>query len=184
MSSSGGMGAMLAMTLGLLPAPLLVAGEILPAVPVETQAQPSSTTATYGDWLVRCNLQPDGSELCETQQGMRVADRQGLLAQIVFGRVRAGDPLRLVVQLPLGIWLPAGATLYLDASSKQGLSAPFTICTQACIANMIVPADVLADLQAAAGPGRLEFVDGAQRRVALPVSFKGLKAALEASASR
>lgn len=150
--------------------------------PAGASEAPSSTTATYGDWLVRCTAQPSVPDgLCEVVQGIRVTDRQGLLAQIVFGRVNADDPLRLVVQLPLGIWLPGGATLFLEAEGGAGLQAPFTICANACLANIALPPALLGQLQAAPGPGRIEFVDGAQRRVVLPLSFKGLRAALAAS---
>ncbi|HEX2525019.1 MAG TPA: invasion associated locus B family protein [Geminicoccus sp.] len=147
--------------------------------------QPSVTTATYGDWLVRCLPKAGGApgeRFCEVTQGIQLADRQGLIARLVLGRLEKDGPLRLVVQLPLGTWLPSGATLFLDAETKAGLAAPFTICLQDCLANVVVPDDLVDDLKTAPGPGRLEYVNGARKLVALPVSFKGLKAALEADA--
>ena len=148
--------------------------------------EPSVTTATYGDWLLRCTPKPNseaGDRICEVSQGIQLENR-GLIAQVVFGRVAKDDPLRMVVQLPLGTWLPPGAELFLDDKGERGLPAPFTICLQSCFANVEVPVDFQADLEKASGQGRLAYVDNTRKQIVLPVSFQGLKAALDADKAR
>lgn len=155
-----------------------------PATPAADPNAPQATTATYGDWVVRCAIPPNQTaRVCEAGTGVQVQGQQGLLAQIVIGRLNKDKPTRLVIQLPAGVFLPPGATLYLDEKDKSGLATVFATCTQACFADAELKPDQLAALKAAKGPGRLEFVDGARKRIAVPISFNGLPAATEAALS-
>lgn len=153
------------------------------AAPADPNA-PQATTATYGDWVVRCAIPPNQTvRVCEAGTGVQVQGQQGLLAQIVIGRLNKDQPTRLVIQLPNGVFLPPGATLFLDEKDKSGLATVFATCTQACFADTELKPDQLAALKAAKGPGRLEFVDGARKRIAVPISFNGLPAATDAALS-
>lgn len=155
-----------------------------PAAPAADPNAPQATTATYGDWVVRCAIPPNQTaRVCEAGTGVQVQGQQGLLAQIVIGRLNKDQPTRLVIQLPAGVFLPPGATLYLDEKDKSGMATVFATCTQACFADAELKPDQLAALKAAKGPGRLEFVDGARKRIAVPISFNGLPAATEAALS-
>lgn len=155
-----------------------------PAAPAADPNAPQATTATYGDWVVRCAIPPNQTaRVCEAGTGVQVQGQQGLLAQIVIGRLNKDQPTRLVIQLPNGVFLPPGATLYLDEKDKSGMATVFATCTQACFADAELKPDQLAALKAAKGPGRLEFVDGARKRIAVPISFNGLPAATEAALS-
>lgn len=153
---------------------------------------PTATTATYGDWVVRCAVPPgktDAEKVCETAEGIQVQGREGLLAQVVFGRLSKDAPWRLIIQLPNGVFIPEGATFFLTADAKQdddsnaGIKATFKRCTEACFADVELTADQMADLKAAKGPGRIEFVDGNRQRIAIPISFAGLPGALDAAAN-
>jgi invasion protein IalB len=161
---------------------LVMAADVPGAAPAP--AEPSSTTATYGDWTVRCTQQQGGTgapaRSCEVVQGIQTANSRGLLAQLALGRVRADDPLHLVVQLPLGVWLPNGVTFYPDPQGGSGITAPFTICSQGCLANVALTPAMQGRLADAPGPGRIEFVDGARKTVVLPMSLNGLSSALQA----
>lgn len=143
--------------------------------------KPAATTATYGDWVVRCSSPPQGEKVCEAATGiqMKVQGQMRLLAQIVVGRAGKNQPVRLVVQLPNGVFLPPGATLFLDEQAKSGIQAVYSVCTRGCFADSALAPEQLASLKSAKGPGRLEFVEGNRKRVAAPISFLGLNAALE-----
>lgn len=145
---------------------------------------PQATTATYGDWMVRCSAVPGQSgtaKVCEAALGLQAKGQEGLIAQVVIGRVAKDQPARLIVQLPNGVFLPAGATLYLDDKATTGIDTVFATCTQGCFADTELKTDQLAALKAAKGPGRLEFVDGNSQRLALPISFNGLNVATDAA---
>ncbi len=62
------------------------------------------------------------------------------------------------------------------------IMATYTRCGQTCMAEIDLKVDVLQIVrsQAKPEPGRLEFEDGAQHKIALPVSFEGLAAVLAA----
>jgi len=98
---------------------------------------------------------------------------------VVFGRVGKTDPMKLIVQLPPGVWLPAGATF---AIGDAGVALIYTRCTQACVAEAELKPEFIQMLRGwtKTDPAKLEFDDGAQRKVALNVSLKGLPAALAA----
>ncbi|WP_454918347.1 invasion associated locus B family protein [Xanthobacter sediminis] len=145
-------------------------------------ASPQATTATYGDWVVRCvTPEPQAPRICEAVTGVQAQGQQGLLAQVVIGRVAKDQPARLIVQLPAGVFLPPGATLYLDEKAQSGLNTAFSSCPRGCFADVELKADQLAALKAAKGPGRLEFVDAARKRIAVPISFNGIAAAADAA---
>lgn len=150
-----------------------------PAAP----AGPSSTTATYGDWTVRCvppPQDPAGAKVCEVTQAIRSEDRPGIMAQLAFGAWPKDGPLRVVVQLPNGVFLPPGVRLLPQEGATTGLDLAYSTCLQGCFADAEISADMLATLTSSRGPARLEFVNNARNRVALPVSLDGLKAALDA----
>ncbi|MFG1395259.1 invasion associated locus B family protein [Xanthobacter agilis] len=155
-----------------------------PAAPAEGNT-PQATTATYGDWVVRCSQpQPQdgakGGKVCEAATGVQAQGQQGILAQVVVGRMAKDQPVRLVVQLPNGVFLPPGATLYLDEKAQGGIDTVFSSCPpRGCFADAELKADQLAALKSAKGPGRLEFVNGARKRLAVSISFNGFTAALD-----
>lgn len=89
---------------------------------------PTSTTATFGDWIVRCrsvleteidkanNEQASKSikEVCEMVHAIRVATRNEqtgqttapqLLAQIAIGKLPNSETFKVVYQLPSAVWL-------------------------------------------------------------------------------
>jgi len=144
------------------------------------QLAPQATTATYQDWVVRCETLPGSSRICEVAQGVQAQGQSGLLAQIVVGRPSKEQPFRLIVQLPAGVWLPSGVSLELDEKSGPLLPA-YTRCMQACFADLELKPAQLDALKKRSGPGKLMFEDGARNKVQLPLSFRGFSAALEAS---
>ncbi len=143
---------------------------------------PSRTTATYDDWVVRCERTElaGGSKVCEAAQTLQIGNQQqGLVAQVVFGKIKSDAPLRLVLQLPVGVWLPAGAQLTVGDTAKP-ISAGFKFCIRACIADVDLSAQEAASLSTATGNAAITFQDRNQQQVTIPVSLKGLSAALVA----
>ncbi|TCK30415.1 invasion protein IalB [Ancylobacter aquaticus] len=149
-----------------------------PAAAPPAAARPGLTTATYEDWVVRC-VASDKGRTCEVVQNIQ-AQGQGLIASVAVGRADAKAPLRLVVQLPAGVWLPAGVKVQVSAKAKP-LALVFTRCPQGCFAETELDAASVQALKAASEAGSFSFEDGARRPVTLPLSFKGFAAALDAS---
>ncbi|MEP9375777.1 invasion associated locus B family protein [Aquabacter sp. CN5-332] len=153
-----------------------------PAPGAQTDGGPSRTSATYDDWVVRCE-RGDGTggvKVCEVAQTLQIGNQQqNLVAQVVFGKLKSDTPLRLVLQLPVGVWLPAGAT-FTAGDNGKAIPASFKFCIQACIADTDLSAQDAAALSTASGSASLVFQDRNQAQITLPISLKGLAAALAA----
>ena len=151
------------------------------AAPAATDANaPQTTTATYQDWVVRCATPEGGPKVCEAVQGVQVQGQQGLIAQIVVGRLKKDDPVRLIIELPRGVWLQGAVTVQTSEKATP-IPLPYTRCLNGCLAELEFKNEQLNAFKSAEGPGVINFVDGTQRKVQLPLSFKGFGAALAAS---
>jgi invasion protein IalB len=146
--------------------------------------QASTSTSTFDDWIVRCEVKPPAAKVCEAVQTIAARNQQqqqSVIAEVVFGRLTKTEPVKLIIQLPPGVYLPSGARLVLDDKTPP-LAATFTRCLQTCMAEAELKPETVQMLKGRtkAEPGRLEFEDGAHHQAKLPVSFKGLPAALAA----
>ncbi len=102
------------------------------------------------------------------------------ITQIAVGRAAKGDPLKAVFQVPINVWLPSGVKLVYD-EKEPGIAAAFKRCVPAaCLSDIDLKDDMIKKLRARSENGRIEFKDSAQPDVAIPVSFKGFGAALDA----
>lgn len=149
-----------------------------PAAPADP-AQPAATTATYQDWLMRCVSQTDKSRTCEVVQNLQVQG-QGVVASIAVGRTDPKAAMSLVIQLPQGVWLPAGVKFQTGEKAKP-LQLEYKRCTQACVAEVQLDAATVQAMKSGVEQGSFSFEDGAHRPVTLPVSLKGFGPALDAS---
>jgi invasion protein IalB len=142
---------------------------------------PQQTTATYEDWVVRCETQP-GPPARKTCEMVQYTQRQGqgVISQVAIGHPVKGQPLKLVIQVPTGVWLPAGVKLVTGAVDA-GLLATFKRCLPTgCFADIETRDSIVKKFSALSEPGKLEFKDGNLKDVSLPVSFKGFGAAFDA----
>ena len=145
-------------------------------------AAPQQTTATYDDWIVRCEAQPGPppQKTCEMVQFTQVKGQPGVLTQIAIGRPVKGQPIKLVIQVPISVWLPTGVRLHSNGKDF-GISATFKRCMPtACFAELDVKDDTIRKFRSTTEAGKLEFKDANQKDIALPVSFKGFGVAYDA----
>ena len=147
---------------------------------------PQQTTATYEDWIVRCETHagPPAQKFCEMVQFTQVKGGQGgqggVVSQIAIGRPVKGQPVKLVIQLPIGVWLPTGIKL-LTGAKDPGLLTTFKRCLpQACFTDAEINADMIRKFRTTTEAGQIQFKDGNQKDASLPVSFKGFGTAYDA----
>jgi invasion protein IalB len=157
-------------------------GATAPANP----SAPQQTTATYEDWIVRCETHPGPppQKFCEMVQFTQVKGGQGgqggIVSQVAIGRPAKGQPVKLVIQLPIGVWLPTGIKLMAGAKDA-GLLTTFKRCLpQACFTDAEINADVIKKFRTTTEAGQIQFKDGNQKDASLPVSFKGFGTAYDA----
>lgn len=159
---------------------------MLVCLPFTTNAQdavppsPEMTTATYRSWTLRCATAAadEARRICEVVQAVSLEPGGSPVAQVAMGLLSADQPMKLVVQLPTGVWLPANVRI--DAPNGTSLTANFTACGQLCGAEAAPDEAFIAALKSATEAAVLTFQDGAQRPVVLQVSLEGLTAALAA----
>ncbi len=149
-------------------------------------ADPGTTSATYGDWVLRCVRSGPADKkvkVCEVSQTLQLKGQTAPIAQIAFGKVTPTDPLKLTVVLPSSIALPSTVKLSVGDADPQAQTLAWRRCLPTgCYAEILPSADVLKSYRAATAPGRLAFRNAADRDIAIPFSFVGLPQALDALA--
>ena len=140
---------------------------------------PQRTTATYGDWTVRCTL--DGkTKTCEMAQSVQIKGRAQPITQIAIGRRTKNGPLKIVFGVPVNVWLPNGVEL-VTSKKEADVKARFSRCIPTgCFAEADIDATGIKQLSQIKNNGKLQFKDARLQQVAIPVSFKGFGDAFEA----
>jgi invasion protein IalB len=158
----------------------------VPATPPPVPAEPGVTTASYGDWVLRCQrlgTAEKATRLCEVSQAMQVQGQAAPIAQVAIGRVPGEAELRVTALLPVAVSFPSTVRIGLEGSDAKGrvLDLAWLRCLPGgCLADGPVKEEVLKRWREGETPGRLLFKDANGQDIAIPLSFRGLKAALDA----
>lgn len=138
---------------------------------------PTETRSTHDDWTVRCKGAGE-KRACEAVQTLTPADQKGILAHVAV-RAENNGPVRLIIQVPPGVWLPANVTL--KVGGVKDVVMTYKRCGMFCVASTELKDEEITALKASSGAGDLVFENGSRHPIIVPLSFKGLGAALEAS---
>lgn len=160
--------------------------------------EPQATSATYGAWTLRCATpasQPatkdtktpatpagpqPGVKQCEIGQAIQVQGQQAPIVQIAIGRADKDDSLRLVIQVPVGAWLPAGVTLQF-ADKSEPVSLTYKRCLPgACLSDIDLSPNLRDAMKTGQKDAKVTFQLVAGKDVTVPMSFKGFDAAFAA----
>jgi len=155
-----------------------------PAAPISPE--PSSTTASFGDWTLRCQRIADAGKtmrICEVAQVLQARGQQAPIAQIALGRLANGEPVRVTAVMPVSVTFPSSVQITMGEKDAKPLELPWRRCLPTgCFAETAPGDDVLKQWRKASEPGRILFRDAAGRDLALPLSARGLDQALDALA--
>ncbi len=146
-------------------------------------AEPQRTTATFGDWTLRCQRPETGPQSCEV--GQTLFDKTQPVAQTAIGRPSRNEPLRLTVLVPVNVSLSSGVRMLGGESEAGGplLELAWRRCVPAgCLADAPVTDEALRRIRARTENARLVFQDSAGREAVLPFSPRGLPQAMDALA--
>ncbi|WP_255430371.1 invasion associated locus B family protein [Roseomonas sp. 18066] len=158
-----------------------LAAQILPSAanaPAAAAPQPERTTASYGDWVLRCVLPVGSQRSCEVAQTIQDTRAQ-ILAQVTARRSLPGALLLLTVQV--GAHITIGDPIRLMADEQAALALAFRRCMpRGCFAEVALPdGEVIAFAQRAEA-ARVEYTNAEGATLSIPVSLRGLAASLEA----
>src|SRR5262245_43469914 len=89
---------------------LLVGVLIAGSTGLAAQDLPQQTTATYGDWTLRCNAKPGSppQRTCQIVQVARAQNQANPITQIIIVRPAKDAGLKGIIQVPINVWLPSG----------------------------------------------------------------------------
>jgi invasion protein IalB len=145
-----------------------------PAKPAKP-AKPAAQSAGPG-WAVNCKSEATEQGL-ECRLSQTVVTRQGgqILTKATFLFAADKKSSEVIVQLPLGLFLPAGATIQVDDKAPQSLT--FRACDRGgCYARSPVSAEMLAMLQKGKQL-QVSFQNLEEDPIDVPLSLDGFPAA-------
>jgi invasion protein IalB len=145
------------------------------ASPAQAAPAPSAQGAAKGPgagWAVNCSSAAKDKELqCRMSQTLVLKKGGQVLSKVTFQIPADTKKLEIVVQMPLGVYLPAGATFQVDESTPQQLN--FRTCGRnGCYATSPVSPEVLDALR----KGKqltIGFQNLAEKPITLPLSLDG-----------
>ncbi|WP_129156731.1 invasion associated locus B family protein [Bosea sp. Tri-44] len=143
-------------------------------------SQPDNTTATYGDWVMRCQASV-AARICEIVQTLEQQGQRGPIALVAIGRPVKDEPIKLVIQVPPNLSLGDKASVRVTVADKDEALAVFQRCLPGgCFAEASLSDEVFKRWRGFGEAGQMRYLDAAKREVALPLSFRGFPAAAEA----
>ncbi|MCP4564011.1 MAG: hypothetical protein GY873_30380 [Bosea sp.] len=143
-------------------------------------SQPDNTTASYGDWVLRCQ-QSVAARVCEVVQTLEQQGQRGPIALVAIGRPVKEEPIKLVIQVPPNLSLGDKAAIRVTIADKDEAVAVFQRCLPGgCFAEASLSDDVFKRWRGFSEAGQMRYLDAGKREVALPLSFRGFPAAAEA----
>jgi invasion protein IalB len=154
--------------------------------PPPVSAEPQNTSATYGDWILRCAQTAEG-RACEVLQPfqMQVQGQSQPIGQLALGHRSANgkDPMHVTFIITPGISFPSDVKLMSDDKDAQPVVLDWSSCAPAsCRADGEFKDDQLKRWRALATNGKLIFKLTTGQPFTIPVSVRGLAQALDALA--
>ena len=154
-----------------------------PAIP-PVGAEPQSTTATFGDWVLTCMRVGDAAapRRCEVGQVIQIQGK-GPIAKVFFASPAPKAPMAISILLPNSVTFPSTVRFSVDEKDKDIVELPWNRCLPVgCLATVAMKDDILKKWRPLVAQGRIQFNDGDGQEIVLPFSFRGLSQALDAMA--
>lgn len=144
--------------------------------------EPQSTTATFGDWVLRCQREAARDQpqrICEVAQTLEVKG-QGVVAQIALRRLTLKEPMRMAIVLPPNISLPSGVRISVTDKDENSVDLQWKRCLPGgCVAEGEVRDDLLRSWRTQTGAGQIHYLLASAQLLGLSFSFRGLAVALD-----
>jgi len=147
-----------------------------PAAAPDQQAAPQDAPQAAPGWAVRCTNAGQGL-VCKAVQAIVLAKTRQLLLSVAVNKPAGSQNAALLVQLPHGIFNPAGVTVRIDEEKPEQLQIQ-TCDAKGCYAGMAVT----PEKQAAMFKGaklNVAFQNLKKQSITVPVPLKGFEAAFK-----
>jgi invasion protein IalB len=154
------------------------------ARPAPVSAEPETTTASYGDWLLRCQrvaAATPSQRVCGVLQTVQAQGQQNPILQISIAPAAGKEPMKLTILAPVNVSFPSVARVGVDEKDAQAAELTWHRCVPAgCVAESELKDELLKRWRAQTGGGVVQIVDSIGHDVGIPFSFRGFAQALDA----
>jgi invasion protein IalB len=129
---------------------------------------------SHGDWQIRCDTPPGSrSEQCALVQNVAAEDRPNVALTVIALKTADGKARLLRVLAPLGVLLPSGLGLKIDATDVG--RAGFVRCLPSgCVAEVVMDDGLLGQLSDGQTATFIIF-QTPEEGIGVPVSLNGFK---------
>ena len=128
----------------------------------------------HGDWEIRCETPPGAAkEQCAMIQSVAAEDKPSVTLVIIVLKTADGKSRLLRVVAPLGVLLPAGLGLKVDATD-QGRAGFVRCLPNGCIAEVVME-DKLIGLMSTGQAATFYIFQTPEEGVGIPVALAGFK---------
>ena len=152
-------------------------------VPAPVGAEPQNTSATYGDWILRCSRGADGKRACEIEQPFQVnvQGQQAPFGQLAMGHQNGTAPMHITFIMSPNVSFPSDVKLMVDEKDTQPITLSWSNCVPAaCRSDGEFKDDQLKRWKALTANGRLVFKTAAGQAFPITISVRGLAQAIDA----
>ena len=152
-----------------------------PAQAENVPDRPKMTTASFGDWTLRCQrLEKDNSvEFCEILQSLVQQGAQNALMVVAVGRPQPKSAYKITVLLPVDASFPGNLNLTLGEKDEVALTLDWRRCLPSgCAADQEL-SEASIKLLKSTKIGRVKFKVATGSEVALPISLNGFAQAFD-----
>jgi invasion protein IalB len=142
------------------------------AAPADRARAQGAVKNTFGEWQMRCET-PAGakSEQCALVQSVQAEDKPNVTLVVIVLKTADGKSRLLRVIAPLGVLLPSGLGLKIDATDVG--RAGFVRCMPSgCIAEVVMDEDLLKKLSTGQQATFIVF-QTPEEGIGIPVSLNG-----------
>lgn len=140
--------------------------------------RPDRTTASYGDWVLRCELSNGGERRCEVAQ--TIQDGRGQVLALLTAQ-RGTPEGQMAFTAQVGMNTTVGEPMRLLIEDQAVLTLAFRRCMpRGCFAEARLPEGEARALARRNDAAKLDYRDADGAPVSIPVSLRGLAPSLEA----
>ncbi len=160
----------------LVPVGGLQAQEKKAPAPAAKEAPKTNAAKQPPGWTVRCDNAGQGL-VCKALQTIVLAKTRQLLLSAAISKPSGSPDGALLLQLPHGLFIPAGVTVAVDAAKPEALQIQ-TCDTKGCYAGMSVKPEQLAAMKTGQKLN-VVFEDLKKQKITVPVPLKGFDEAFK-----
>jgi invasion protein IalB len=138
-------------------------------------AEPETTTASFGDWTLKCQKTSESARFCEVIQTIMVEGQHAPIAQAAIGRLQKDKPYQLTVVLPVDVQFAGNPAVAIEGEGASALDLTWRKCIPAgCFADVTLTEPALNALRNIKNKAFIRWRNNVGQQIQLALSLRGL----------